>query len=89
MTFGDGMITEPDVRAAQVTLDAWLADSVESLGSYAAPDVVVDPPALQRLRGILAAQFAAVRHAGYLEGEQRGRRIAAAVVRDALEGEGL
>lgn len=77
-------ITAADVRSAQVVLDAW----VDSLTGRTDGTVVTTAAALE-LRGILAAQFSDVRHSGYLEGVQRGRREAGQAVRAALEGEGL
>jgi hypothetical protein len=79
MGAGEGLVTEADVRAAQTTLDALLE----------AKPVTLSPAVRLEWRGILAGQFADVRAAGYIEGEQRGRLIAARIVRDALEGEGL
>lgn len=81
-----GVVTEPDVRAAQVTLDLL----AEAQGTQKALDALQQTPGLVLdLRGILAAQFADVRTAGYLEGVQEGRRETAAVVLNALQGEGL
>lgn len=68
----EGIVTEADVRAAQVFLDSLRGRVSEEL----------------ELRGALAAHLADVRTAGYLAGEQAGRRQIGAAVRDALESEG-
>jgi hypothetical protein len=79
----EGIVTEADVRSADVTLDAILPLTPRSMmpAEWAA--------FRQRLRGLLAGQMALVRTAGYIEGEQAGRRQAGRIVRDALDGEGL
>lgn len=82
----DGVVTEADVRAAQVVLDliAEAEGTQRALNSMEATRGL-----LLDLRGVLAAQLAEVRTAGYLEGLQAGRRTIGQLVRETLEGEGL
>ncbi len=75
----EGVVTEADVRAAQVLLD-----TLQGLGMEPAY-----PGQELEVRGMIAAHLADVRTAGYLEGEQTGRRQTAHLVLDALAGEGL
>lgn len=86
----EGVVTEADVRAAQVTLDAfvqgWQEDPRRLDGDEDAGQLL---GLFLPLRGILAGQFAQVRTAGYLAGEQAGRRQVGYLVLDALAGEGL
>jgi hypothetical protein len=77
-----GVLTEADVRAAQVLLDELAAVLPDSVGH-------LKPTAFLEARGVVAGHLADVRVAGYLEGVQRGRQEAAHVVLDALRGEGL
>lgn len=74
-----GVVTQADVAAAQVLLDA-LAD--EGLIPELAAGFLT-------ARGVVAGWSADVRTAGYLDGVQRGRQEAAHVVLDALRDEGL
>lgn len=78
-----GVVTEADMRAAQVFLDG-AADALNKGRPYP-----LQAAELLYLRGFLAAHMADVRTAGYLGGVERGRREAAHVVLDALAGEGL
>lgn len=77
-------VTPADARCAQAALDS-LVEVLEGRedGSWLAAT------ALLELRGLLAAQMADVRHAGFLEGEQHGRRLIGHAVLDALEAEGI
>lgn len=77
------LVTQADARVAQDIIDAvdpdddglWESLTVEQLRLL--------------LRGIISARLADVRWAGFVEGEQRGRKAAAAVVLAALRDEGL
>jgi hypothetical protein len=77
-----GVVLSSDVMAAQNVLDSWTA------GPRLGPQGLLERDLLN-LRGLIAAAYADVRTAGYLEGVQEGRRETAAIVRNALEGEGL
>lgn len=81
----EGIVTEADVRAAQTLLDAFLEVLMVRKGIV---PVVLTADALE-LRGMLAAHNANVRTAGYLEGEQAGRRQVGHLVLERLAEEGL
>jgi hypothetical protein len=81
----DATITEADVRAAQTVLD--VLDDAGILARTA--ELGPATTAYLKARGALAGFAADCRWAGYLEGQQDGRRQAARIVRTALEDEGL
>lgn len=74
-----GVVTEADVRAAQTALD----------GLQDVYPVQLPRAAQLELRGLLAAFASEVRHAGYVEGVQRGRFEIGHAVLDALRDEGV
>jgi hypothetical protein len=78
MAYGDGMITEADVRAADVIVDLF--------AQYPEPP---DRAAWLEFRGALAAALADVRYAGYVEGKEVGRQEVRRTIRELLDGEGL
>lgn len=80
-----GVVTEADVRTAQLVLDNLLQVKLDRAGIVP----LIRREDAQEVRGLIAATLADVRTAGYLEGVQRGRQEAAHVVLDALRGEGL
>lgn len=80
-------VTEADAQAARHLVDAWLEDHPDM--APAPGDGPTIAGALLELRGMVAQLAADCREAGYLEGAERGRRDVAALVRDALDGEGL
>lgn len=78
-----------DVAAAQAAtdgLDELVAGFVAPAGWHAGRWTEAQT---KTVRAFMAGFAADCRWAGYLEGEQHGRRQVAHVVRDALEGEGL
>jgi hypothetical protein len=72
------VITRQDVETAQAVLDAW-TDARSATGARDLP----------HLRGLITQALADAHAVGYDEGVVRGRRLVAAAVRDALDGEGL
>lgn len=76
-------VTALDAQRAQDLLADWFT------GMGGDPEAVQLSPRLLELRGMLAGLLSDVREAAYVEGIQRGRKQAAVVIRDALDGEGL
>ena len=77
-----------DRQAAQHLVDSWVERFENLLTSGGVSPEEWGRMALE-LRGMVAALAADCREAGYLEGQQAGRRQVAGWVRDCLAGEGL
>jgi hypothetical protein len=82
-----GNVGESDAQAARLLVDAWL-EHIPPCDDHAHGWAITVGKALE-LRGLIAQTLADTRTAGYLEGAMRGRKDIAALVRDAIAGEGL